>query len=338
MPKHKSNDLKIVAVRHYLQIQNQVETCKVFECSPRSLMRWVDRYRQGLELDRKNREPKAYKVTNEHVAFVIGLVKKNPEITAAEVLTAFNKKFPDVSISRVHIGRIMRDSNYTLKRTRVRHEPKTRFGKDVDIKDTLKKFYTEVKTHRPEDIICIDETSLNAFMVRKYCRGKIGKRCVVKTTSQEVFKKYTGVFAISSKGCVGYEVYRQGGIDSQRLIEFLQKHIITKYQGKLIILDNVSSHRNPEVKRAILENNNLLYAVPYQHFTNAIEMMFSVLKNKMSKDKSLTYEEISASVEKTLQNIPKSYFENLIRKTYFERKEIFTKRPSSRERPSKRYL
>jgi hypothetical protein len=58
----------------------------------------------------------------------------------------------------------------------------------------------------------------------------------------------------------------------------------------------------------------------------------------MSKEKSLTYEEISASVEKTLQNIPKSYFENLIHKTYFERKEVFTKQPSTRERPPKRYL
>ena len=41
---------------------------------------------------------------------------------------------------------------------------------------------------------------------------------------------------------------------------------------------------------------------------------------------------------KLLQNIQKSYFENLIRKTYFERKEILTKQPSTMERPPKRYL
>lgn len=300
-------------------------------------MRWVERYKNGESLDRQNREPTAYRVTKEHVVFIIGMVAKNHEITAAEVWTAFKAKFPKTSLSRVHIGRIMRDNNYTLKRTRVRHEPQKRFGKDVNIKDMLKKFYEDVKKHKVEDIICIDETSLNAFMVRKYCRERIGKRCVVKTTSQEVFKKYTGVFAISSNGCIGYEVYRHGGIDSQRLIEFLQKHIITKYEGKLIILDNASSHRNPEVKKAILENNNLLYSVPYQHFTNAIEQLFSVLKNKMSKEKSLTYDEISASVEKTLNNSPKSYFEKIILKTYFERKATFIKRPSTRERKLKTY-
>lgn len=337
MVKHKSVDLKLVAVRHYLETQNQLQTCRIFECSARSLMRWVKRYNNASSLVRQNRKHVAYKVTKEHVAFITGLVKKNPEITASEVLTAFKTNFPTILLSRVHIGRIMRDNNYTLKRTRVRHEPQKRFGKDVNIKDMLKKFYEDVKKHKAEDIICIDETSLNAFMVRKYCREKIGKRCVVKTTSQEVFKKYTGVFAISSEGCIGYEVYKQGGIDSKRLIEFLQKHIITKYEGKLIILDNASSHRNPEVKKAIVENNNLLYAVPYQHFTNAIEMLFSVLKNKMSKEKTLTYDEISASVEKTLNNIPKSFFENIIRKTYFERKAVFVKRPSTRERKLKTY-
>lgn len=110
----------------------------------------------------------------------------------------------------------------------------------------LKKFYDEVNKHKVEDIICIDETSLNAFMVRRYCHEKIGWRCIVKTTSQKVFKKYTGVFAMSSKGCIGYEVYKQGGINSHRMIEFLQKYIVSKYKGKLIILDNASNHKKSQ--------------------------------------------------------------------------------------------
>jgi hypothetical protein len=30
-----------------------------------------------------------------------------------------------------------------------------------------------------------------------------------QTESQEIFKKYTGIFAISSKGVIGYEVYKK---------------------------------------------------------------------------------------------------------------------------------
>jgi exonuclease III len=47
-----------------------------------------------------------------------------------------------------------------------------------------------------EDIICIHETSVKSLQKRNRCYSNKGKRCVIKTQSQEVFKKYTGVFAI----------------------------------------------------------------------------------------------------------------------------------------------
>ena len=53
----------------------------------------------------------------------------------------------------------------------------------------------------------------------------MGKRCVIKTTSQEVFKKYTGIFAITSKGVIDWDLYEKGGINTDRLVEFLEKNI-----------------------------------------------------------------------------------------------------------------
>jgi hypothetical protein len=49
-----------------------------------------------------------------------------------------------------------------------------------------------------ENIICIDESSFSILMKRNYCYSQKGKRCAIKTSSQEVFKKYTGIFAINS--------------------------------------------------------------------------------------------------------------------------------------------
>ena len=91
---------------------------------------------------------------------------------------------------------------------------------------------------------------------------------------KEVFKKYTGIFAISSQGVIGWELYEKSGINADRLYEFLEKHITNNFKKKLIILDNASSHRNPKVKELIMKHNHLLYAVPYQHFTNSIENYF----------------------------------------------------------------
>ena len=43
MPTHKSEDYKLSAVVYYLtEDKTQEEVCKIFKCSPRSLMRWVE--------------------------------------------------------------------------------------------------------------------------------------------------------------------------------------------------------------------------------------------------------------------------------------------------------
>ena len=71
---------------------------------------------------------------------------------------------------------------------------------------------------------------------------------------------------------------KKGGIDSDRLYEFLETYITNKYKNKLIILDNASSHINKRIKNLVNKDNKILYAVPYQHFTNSIENYFSMLK------------------------------------------------------------
>ena len=42
--------------------------------------------------------------------------------------------------------------------------------------------------YKIEDIICIDETSIKSLQKRHHCYSEKGKRCVIKTQSQEVFK------------------------------------------------------------------------------------------------------------------------------------------------------
>ena len=45
MPTHKSGDYKLSAVNYYLtEDKSQQEVCRIFKCSARSLMRWVEKY------------------------------------------------------------------------------------------------------------------------------------------------------------------------------------------------------------------------------------------------------------------------------------------------------
>lgn len=338
MANHRGADYKDTAVHHYLRTNNQLETCRIFECTPRSLMRWVERYNRTGTTNRENRLPMAYKVETKHVQYLLKELKENPTIPIADLHALLQKEYPSLDISRVHVGRIVRDNNQTLKRTRVRHEPKERYGKPIDINAQLREFYNTVKKYNIDDMISIDETSLGSFMVRKYCRTKIGKRCVLKTHTQEVFKKHTGIFAINTTGCVGFHVYESGGIDSKRLIEFLEQQVLQNEKGKIVVLDNASSHRNPEVKKLVLKNNNLLYSVPYQHFTNPIENFFSVLKSHIQKERPIGRDAILETITSSLRKIPKSQYRNFF-KNAFERDKALPKekKPSTRERSPKKY-
>ena len=135
-----------------------------------------------------NRIPKAYKVHKEHVEFLLQEIKKNKTITIDDLLHLLKNKYPTLDLNKSHIHRIIRDNNITLKITRIRHEPIKRFGKDIDINENIKKFYDEVKKYKLEDIICIDETSIKSLQKRNHCYSEKGKRCIIKTQSQEVFK------------------------------------------------------------------------------------------------------------------------------------------------------
>ena len=70
MTTRKSNDYKITAVNYYLvEDKTQEQVCKIFKCNPRSLMRWVERYKKDGNVDIHYRKPIAYKVKKEYVEF-----------------------------------------------------------------------------------------------------------------------------------------------------------------------------------------------------------------------------------------------------------------------------
>jgi transposase len=331
MTNHKSEDYKLSAVDYYLtEDTSQLETCRIFKCTPRSLMRWVQQYKKEGNVNIHYRKPVAYKVKKEYVKFLLDEIKKNKTITLYELTEKLKETYKGVDLSTTQIFRVINDNNITLKLTRIRHEPTKRFGKDIDINSKIKDFYEEVKKYKIEDIICIDETSIKSLQKRNHCYSQKGKRCVIKTQSQEVFKKYTGVFAISVNGVVNWDLYEKGGITTDRLIEFLEHNITSQLRNKLIILDNASAHRNQRIKTLVNKHNNILYAVPYQHFTNSIENYFSMLKSRLQKIEGLKYENLKENINKVISEIPKEKYENIFKGAY-KRPEKYVQKNKTRK-------
>ena len=261
MPKHHSEDYKLSAVNHYLnKSHNLTKTCKEFSCSRSSLKRWVVRFKKDNTVKRYNRKPVSYKITKSQIEYALKLLKENQQITMFALAKLLKEQYKDFDVTPQHLGVAIRDNNKTRKRTRHKHFPATKYKKPIDKKKELEKFYKEVAKFPINKIISLDETSVQPMMMKEYSRCSIGRRCVVKTSDNYVFRKFTLLVAINNSKCVGYELYQKGGMTKERLVEFLTKNVFGKYKKCLIILDNAGSHNNDFVKEAILKSGNLIQA------------------------------------------------------------------------------
>jgi transposase len=312
-----STDYKKSAIDYYKKVRNYVLVCKIFGCSRSSLIRWVnqDKLNNNFFNNKKVRYG-GYKIKKIHIDFINKCLLENKTITIKQLKEYLMLKF-SLNISHSHLSRVVKKIGFSLKKVKLEHRPKTRYGKIININNLLQEFYVIINKFELKDIICIDETSFNAFLIRKYGYSKKGTRCIIQTNNQNVFKKYTGIFAMTISGILSYTIYAKGGMNSDRLIEFLNKFLLEQ-KSKLIILDNASCHRTEIVKDLIQLNNNLLYTIPYNHRTQAIEGFFNVLKSKLAKKKGFTYEELCENIENVLKEIPQKTYQNLIWGCYFK--------------------
>lgn len=341
MSKHKSEDYKLSAVKYYLN--NDVSlynVCNIFDCSKQSLYRWVKRYEKLEEIKRLNRKQKSYKITKEQVIYAIQKLKENEQITMEELCKIIKNKYKDFDITPQHLGHVIRDNNITRKRTRHEHYPKERYGKPTDIKKELKEFYEEVNKYSLDKIICLDETALQPAFIYEYSKCSLGKRCIIKTDDNYVFRKFTLLCAISNSKCVGATMYEKGGMTKERFVEFLEANIFNKYKNHLIILDNAGSHNNVYVKQAIINScNKYLFSLPYTPKTNAIEQYFNQIKHYLKLNKKvLKFDELIGEVKNAIKQVKKenykNYFENAYKKDLYNN---YAKKDSTLKRKLKNY-
>ena len=267
------------------------------------------------------------------------VLKKNQSITNPILLNKLKSKYPDVNISERHLGRIVRENNLTRKRTRKRHFPETRRGKKVDLKKELKIFYSVTDKFKFNKIICIDETYVSASMLINYSRCELGKRCVMKTTDNRVFKKYTLIVAMNSNGIIGWILYEKGGMNTERMIDFLKKYVLKK-KNNLIIMDNSPSHKSLKIRDEISKTTNTLqFSVPYRPKTNAVESWFNQFKYYFKLDSShLSFDSLKNHISNIISGISKKHYLAYIKYAY-ESKDVrkYVPKKSTRRKELKNY-
>ena len=136
-------------------------------------------------------------------------------------------------------------------------------------------------------------------MILEYSRCDIGKRCIIKTNDNFVFKKFTLLSAISNKKCLGWILYEKGAQLKKDLQNFYKTIFFKSIKNHLLILDNARAHNNNLVKQSITDSGNkYLFTVPYTQKTNAIEMWFNQIKHTLKLNKKvLKFNELKLEVK-----------------------------------------
>lgn len=296
MSKQHSTDFKLSAIELYIILNSIREVSELLNCSKSSLHRWIERYFETGNIERKNYKDRGSIITNEILKYINDLININPTITLSKIKKKVIKTYKiDLSVSYLYYI-IKYKLNLTNKQLRRKYYPEKKLS-------TLKKdkinFYKQIIDKGRRNVISIDETGLYLNMMKNNGRCEKGKRCY-KTIQTYPFVKFNFICAIKYGKVIGYTLYEKntGGIDSNKFSEFYNKFIKDKYKNHLIILDNAKFHKSKDVIDNIEKSENrIIYSLPYNPQCNPIENLFSQFKNHIKNKSPDNYEELKKTID-----------------------------------------
>src|SRR5580704_11715587 len=140
-------------------------------------------------------------------------------------------------------------------------------------------------------------------MTRLHGRCARGQRLVAKVPHGQR-KTLTFVAGLRCDGFTAPCVL-DGPIDGESFLAWVEQFLApTLRPGYIVVMDNLSSHKDPAIRRAIRSAGaKLFYLPPYSPDLNPIEQAFSKLKTLLRKENTRTIEHIEKCIGRLIQQI-----------------------------------
>jgi transposase len=124
----------------------------------------------------------------------------------------------------------------------------------------------------------LDESGAVTNLVRTYGRSGCGDRCV-GSLPQGHWKIMTAVAAVRLDGLIAPFTI-DAAMDGEIFITYVERVLVpTLRSGDVVVMDNLSAHKRPQVVRLIeAAGATVLYLPPYSPDFNPIEMIWSKVK------------------------------------------------------------
>ena len=158
--------------------------------------------------------------------------------------------------------------------------------------------------------IFFDETAAKTNMTRLYGRAPGGERLVASVPHGH-WKTTTFVAGLSLGGIVAPVVF-DGPIDGPSFLAYVEQMVAPCLQlGDVVLMDNLSAHKQPAVEAAIrAAGASLLFTPPYSPDFNPIENFFSKLKAYLRKVQARTKSDLDAAIVTCCATLTRKECEN----------------------------
>ena len=153
------------------------------------------------------------------------------------------------------------------------------------------------------NLVFLDECSVNTGMTRLYGRGMSNER-VVDYTPDVRFERTSLLSSVRLNGDMVPLVFK-GSLNGNLFKAYISKCLApTLGKGDVVIMDNLTSHKVKGVVEPILAAGaSILYLPPYSPDLNPIEMMWSKIKAFLRKVKARTHDELVITIVDALDSV-----------------------------------
>jgi transposase len=154
-----------------------------------------------------------------------------------------------------------------------------------------------------DNLVFLDESSINTGMTRLYGRAQSDER-VVDYTPDVRYERTTILSSVRANGDMVPLVF-EGSLNGDIFKEYVAQCLApTLKAGDVVIMDNLSSHKVAGAIDPILAvGAKVLYLPPYSPDFNPIEMMWSKIKAYLKKTKARTKALLEIAIAEALGNV-----------------------------------
>jgi transposase len=169
-----------------------------------------------------------------------------------------------------------------------------------DIAESRKKWLEFQKIVPADRLVFLDESGAKTNMARLRGRSHKGSRCHASAPCGH-WKTLTMLSSIRLDGSTECIVV-DGAMDKAMFTEYISQILCPSLRrNDIVIMDNLSAHKNPEVARHIKKcGAELLYLPPYSPDLNPVENMWSKVKQLLRGMETRTYEGLEKGIARAL--------------------------------------